>query len=350
MISFDDSIRNYESWLRDQLGAELVEADLARKHDRMRESAFAFLRATYWRWAEIIPSVCPDVASAPRILAIGDTHIENFGTWRDADGRLVSGVNDFDEAAVMPWPLDLIRLAASAMLAQVAGPSAEICAAIWKGYVDGLSVPEPVILERDHRWLREAILLPEKQRAKWWAKLDQPDEAVPERYRVALAAALPDQATAFVAFARTAGTGSLGRPRYVAVANWRGGPVVRECKVILASAWAVFAEGAPGLIRAGDTAGAAIRAVDPHYRIADGLVVRRLSPNSRKIEVDDAGDVLGSPNMLRLMGREIAGCHAADIGRLVGLRRDAAERDARWLEQQARQAAEAIRQDFAEFA
>ena len=66
MISFDDSIRSYERWLRDQLGAELVEADLARKHDRMRESAFAFLRATYWRWAEIIPSVCPDVASAPK--------------------------------------------------------------------------------------------------------------------------------------------------------------------------------------------------------------------------------------------------------------------------------------------
>jgi len=42
---------------------------------------------------------------------------KNFGTWRDGDGRLVWGVNDFDEAAVMPYPLDLVRLAASIRLA-----------------------------------------------------------------------------------------------------------------------------------------------------------------------------------------------------------------------------------------
>jgi hypothetical protein len=343
-------MRSYETWLRDQLRGEIVEADLVRKHDRMGESSFVFLRATYWRWAETILSVCPDLASAPRILAVGDTHLENFGTWRDADGRLVWGVNDFDEAAVMPWPLDLLRLAASAMLVRNAGSSAAVCTSIWQGYLDGISAPGSVILERDHRWLRDAIMLPEKQRAKWWSKLDQPDETVPERYRVALAAALPDQAASFVAFARTAGTGSLGRPRHVAVADWRGGPVVRECKVILASAWTVFAEGAPGRIRAADIAGAVVRAVDPHYRIAAGLVVRRLSPNSRKVELDDAGDVLVSPEMLRLMGREIACCHAGDGGHLDGVRRDAARRDARWLEEQARQAAQAILQDFATFA
>ncbi len=54
---------------------------------------------------------------APQVLAVGDMHLENFGTWRDADGRLVWGVNDFDEAAVMPYPLDLVRLAASIRLA-----------------------------------------------------------------------------------------------------------------------------------------------------------------------------------------------------------------------------------------
>ena len=52
-----------------------------------------------------------------RVLAVGDIHLENFGTWRDADGRLVWGVNDFDEAAQMPYVLDLVRLAASALLA-----------------------------------------------------------------------------------------------------------------------------------------------------------------------------------------------------------------------------------------
>ena len=54
------------------------------------------------------------------VLAVGDIHLENFGTWRDADGRLVWGVNDFDEAAEMPYVLDLIRLATSALVARTA--------------------------------------------------------------------------------------------------------------------------------------------------------------------------------------------------------------------------------------
>ena len=48
------------------------------------------------------------------MLAVGDIHIENFGTWRDNDGRLIWGVNDFDEAAEMPYALDLVRLTTSA--------------------------------------------------------------------------------------------------------------------------------------------------------------------------------------------------------------------------------------------
>jgi hypothetical protein len=43
----------------------------------------------------------PENAGAPVVTGVGDLHVENFGTWRDADARLVWGVNDFDEAAVM---------------------------------------------------------------------------------------------------------------------------------------------------------------------------------------------------------------------------------------------------------
>ena len=31
-------------------------------------------------------------------LSVGDLHVENFGTWRDSEGRLIWGINDFDEA------------------------------------------------------------------------------------------------------------------------------------------------------------------------------------------------------------------------------------------------------------
>ena len=43
------------------------------------------------------------IASSPITSCMPYVLWENFGTWRDADGRLVWGVNDFDEAAVMPW-------------------------------------------------------------------------------------------------------------------------------------------------------------------------------------------------------------------------------------------------------
>ncbi|MGL1576695.1 DUF2252 family protein, partial [Vibrio parahaemolyticus] len=72
---------------------------------------------TFWRWVEVMPGVCPDLVTAPRVLAVGDLHVENYGTWRDAEGRLVWGINDFDEAFEMPYALDLLRLATSALLA-----------------------------------------------------------------------------------------------------------------------------------------------------------------------------------------------------------------------------------------
>src|SRR5262245_36449546 len=83
----------------------------------MRKSAFDFCRATYFRWALTIEKVCPEVTDCPRVLSVGDIHVENYGVWRDADARLVWGVNDFDEAATMPYAYDLVRLATSVCLA-----------------------------------------------------------------------------------------------------------------------------------------------------------------------------------------------------------------------------------------
>jgi hypothetical protein len=107
--------RRYEEWLGRH--TPLVKPDLTLKHERMAEAVFPFLRATFYRWMQIWPEVCPDLAKAPPVLAVGDLHVENFGTWRDLEGRLVWGVNDFDEAAVLPYAVDLVRLATSALFA-----------------------------------------------------------------------------------------------------------------------------------------------------------------------------------------------------------------------------------------
>ena len=114
-LTIQQATERYEAWLASHL--TLIPADLELKHQRMAESPFPFLRATFYRWVQRWPEVCPDLATAPVALSIGDLHVENFGTWRDAEGRLIWGINDFDEAFPMPYTNDLVRLAASAILA-----------------------------------------------------------------------------------------------------------------------------------------------------------------------------------------------------------------------------------------
>src|SRR6478609_3956341 len=155
------SAKRYEAWLRSELGDDAVEEHLRAKHQKMAEGAFEFLRATYWRFAETILTQCPELKDAPRALAVGDIHLENFGTWRDDDGRLVWGVNDFDEAAEMPFAIDLVRLATSALLARPdrAMTAGEICRAILGGYRRGLEAPNAIVLDRDWAWLRELVVV-----------------------------------------------------------------------------------------------------------------------------------------------------------------------------------------------
>ena len=144
-MSFKAENRAYEKWLRTQ--CDVVDRDLDRKHDRMKKSPFIFLRATFFRWARRIEKVCPDLADAPAVLSVGDVHVENFGTWRDAEGRLVWGINDFDEAADIPYPFDLVRLATSAFLVPNSPlPPRDVANAILAGYREGLADPRPTLL------------------------------------------------------------------------------------------------------------------------------------------------------------------------------------------------------------
>ena len=106
-MTITEATRAYDTWARGQI--PFVARDLSLKHRLMAEAAFPFLRATFYRWMQIWPEACPDPARAPKLLAVGDLHVENFGTWRDTEGRLVWGINDFDEVYPLPYTLDLVR-------------------------------------------------------------------------------------------------------------------------------------------------------------------------------------------------------------------------------------------------
>jgi hypothetical protein len=330
----------------------VVRSDLAEKWRKMSAGPFPFLRATYWRWAETIFDVCPKLKKAPKVLAIGDIHLENFGTWRDDEGRVVWGVNDFDEAAEMPYVLDLVRLATSAILARPsrAFRSSDLCAAILKGYAHGLKAPSPTILDEGGAWLRTLLIVPEAERLRFWQKVDDLPPArkgPPPRYRKALRAAMPERNIDIVKFARrTAGAGSLGRPRWVGIADWRGGWVIREAKAAVPSAWTRIPRRGPRTLRCADIASGRYRAPDPWWHLADNIIVRRLSPNSRKIEVVGSPDQLLGSRMLRAMGHELASVHLGTTKRRAALDKDFARRDIDWLLSDAKAAAKFVTSEY----
>jgi hypothetical protein len=336
MATIKEANVSYENWLRAELHGDIVEDDLREKAEKMAAGPFPFLRATYWRWAETILDVCPDLAKAPAVLAVGDIHLENFGAWRDEDGRLVWGVNDFDEAAEMPYPLDLVRLATSALLARPSHDFSgkDICAAILEGYGKGLKEPRPFVLDEEHGWLRNLLVVPEKARARFWQKIDamKPATQAPDaRYRNAIEGAMPDRGVEIKFYPRTAGTGSLGRPRWVGVADWRGGRVVREAKALVISGWTRIPGRGSQQLRCKEIAYGCYRAPDRCYDVVDATVVRRLSPNSRKITVEDLPDELLDPQMLRAMGRELANIHLGTGDRRAAIDGDFSKRKAGWL-------------------
>jgi Uncharacterized protein conserved in bacteria (DUF2252) len=349
MLDIYRSTKRYEAWLRKALGGSLMAKALQRKHKKMRKDAFSFLRATYWRWAETVLEACPDLASAPSVLAVGDIHLENFGTWRDAEGRLIWGINDFDEAAEMPYALDLVRLATSALLADLPRQEtpARIAGSILRGYREGLAAPSPIVLDREFVWLRRLAVVSESQRRKFWEDIHKnaPQEAPPP-YRQLLTKALPPQHRNKWTARRTAGSGSLGRPRWIAVAEWRGGEVVREAKAQVMSAWNLAHGGGAGKPRGAEIANGRYRVCDPYLAVEGSIVVRRLSPNNRKIEADDPAFAKVSAHLLRMMGRELANAHLGVRDRRRAIQGDFGRRKPGWLARSAQDMAAATRRDF----
>src|ERR1700737_969323 len=81
--------RQFERWLAEKI--PLVRQDLALKHAHMAEASFPFFRATFYRWLQQWPELCPDLTKAPNVGGGGDPPLKNFGTWRHPETRLCWG-------------------------------------------------------------------------------------------------------------------------------------------------------------------------------------------------------------------------------------------------------------------
>jgi hypothetical protein len=330
--------RRYEKWLRRELG--VFEDDLLLKARRLTEDPSAFLRGTFYRWMQLWPDICKKLADAPVVLSVGDLHAANFGTWRDARDQLVWGINDFDEAAPLPYTLDLTRLAASVELASITQELKisleEACEVILDGYEESLECGgKPFILNDENEWLGRAYLEGRTSADEYWMKLEQlPDVEVeiPDEARIALEAALPARGLEYRLKHRLAGVGSLGRPRYTALAIFEDEPIARETKPLLPSAalWA-DTKHKDAEIYYEEVLARAVRSLDPLVKVYEGWVVRRLAPDCHRIEFSELGPEREEKRMLRAMGWETGNIHLGTPNAIKSVLKDLKTRKKDWL-------------------
>ena len=284
-MGFPADNRAYEAWLRTQ--CRVVDNDLGYKHERMKESAFVFLRATFFRWARRDRGDLSRSRRRPKVLAVGELHVENFGTWRDREGRLVWGVNDFDEGAVTPYVFDLVRLATSARLApdrrarQPQGRrrhsrrlprrpgEAPADPARRAGNLDArarrlLGRGAGEVLGRGRR-LSGGRSDPPRSRRPCAAACPRVPATCASRRAGRAAAAWADRATSPSPSGVAAGSSGRQRP-------WCPRPGIGRTPIE-----------AP-VFRALDLATGAYRSPDPHLAVADRFIIRRVAADSQKVE------------------------------------------------------------------
>lgn len=86
------------------------------KYQRMRVSPFTFFRGSChlfyedWQENEILNN-------APLSWICGDLHLQNFGSYEGENRLIYFDINDFDESALAPCSLDILRLLTSIFLA-----------------------------------------------------------------------------------------------------------------------------------------------------------------------------------------------------------------------------------------
>ena len=338
-MDIQSATASFESWMRGY--SRVISSDLRSKHKQMKETTFGFLRGTFYRWAQLWPSACADLSKAPKVLAVGDLHVNSFGTWRDAEGRLCWGVDDFDEAYPLPYTNDLVRLAASLKIVIDAGDiSLKLktgCDAILDGYVRSLREGgQPIVLAEKEQKLGRLGVDSFKPAANFWKKLNRLPavrHSLAKDLKRALEKTLPDRGMEYKVARREAGLGSLGQERFVALGNWQGGCVAREAKLMIPSAcsW-LNGEQARGQSWYEKAISSAVRSPDPFQFIEGSWLIRRLSPDSNPIDIQTLPKHSDEETLLSAMGTEAANVHLGTKGQTTRILDDIRRRKRGWLQ------------------
>lgn len=358
--TFTAATAAFEGWLSAQ--TPMDPAELAYKHRRFRDPAdfFPFFRGTYYRWAWHWQRLPLDCREAPEVVAVGDVHVENFGTWRDAEGRLVWGINDFDEVDELPYTQDLVRLAASFQVASrsvdLRLPLPFVCQHLLQGYTHALEEGGiPFVLEENHAGLRGLAMTKRREPSRFWKKLTrllaEPAVKPPPGARNLLVRDLPPS-DGIVEFRRRlqVGMGSLGKPRFVALLQSQGSWLAREAKAATQPATVWATESRPrNLLPLVEAIRSSVRCPDPFYLVDQGWIARRLAPRCSRIELRHLNRELDQEHLIRAMGAEIANIHLSRPKLVQEVLRDLKKRGRDWLGRPVREMLKALRADADEF-
>jgi hypothetical protein len=192
-----EATTSYEHWMRSC--TTIVEPHLRSKHAQMKDDLFCFFRGSFYRWAQLFPELCPDLRGDPEIVAVGDLHVSSFGTWRDSEGRLCWGVDDFDESYPLPFSNDLVRLATSLKIVDDSGALTSKfkagCEIFLEAYRETLKQGgRPIVLAEHESSMEKLGIAAIKPPKDFWSKLlDRPavKRGIPSDARTALEKMMP---------------------------------------------------------------------------------------------------------------------------------------------------------------
>jgi hypothetical protein len=205
-----------------------------------------------------------------------------------------------------------------------------------------------VLAEEEQHLERLGIAAPKR----FWQKLNAHPSLngnMPADARECIQKTLPDNVT-FKVIRREAGLGSLGQQRFVALAKCDGGFVAREIKRVLPSA-CLWLSGRTGRYQTNyeTIMERAVRSHDPFHKMSTCWVVRRLSPDSNPIHLEELDGERDEETLLYAMGTETANVHLGQprAGRMILA--DLDRRGRAWLRKAAKRMAKTMVAEWAEF-
>jgi uncharacterized protein (DUF2252 family) len=354
-----------------EFDGQLMKLDAGKRRDKyakMMQSPFSFFRGSaYLFYYDTAREWLPYHTSPERPTWIqGDLHFENFGAFRNASGRLVYDVNDFDEGYLGSYLYDLLRMSVSvSLVCRMKGFEEAERLALGEAYLrayyrqirrfaKGKDDPADYAMDESQasgpiRKLlkklkkREGMHYLEKvtARMRGTRQFEASEEIVPAaaEEREAILAAWPAYVEGLaehlrglagikdIAVKHGSGTASIGLDRYYVLAEGGGGEqelddIVLEMKEVRVPVpayflpyneafWAAFGHQGKRVMA---TQRAMHHEADPYlgYLTLDGrdYYIRERSPYKKRLKLDAISDAAELAKVLDAMGRLTAKMHA----------------------------------------